>query len=226
MGFKTELHCHSSEFSRCSSQSGADKAKMYIENGYTTVVLTNHFCSSYPEHADYPAFVRNFYHAGEIMREAAGDKLNIITGMELTFKENGNDYLVFGMTEEKLLSVPQIFDMGLRCFYGWAKDNDVTVIQAHPMRFGIAVTEPWFVDGLEVYNASHDPYCNEAAEIWAAMYDPKYNRENRRFILTSGSDHHREGQWANGGIETEEPIRNMDDLLKVLWSGEYTLLRG
>lgn len=226
MSYKTELHCHSSEFSRCSGQSGADKAEMYIENGYTTVVLTNHFCSYYPEHKDYPAFVRHFFEAAEVMREAAGDRLNVITGMELTFKESGNDYLVYGMTEELLLSIPEIFDMGLQKFFHWADEHGVLVIQAHPLRFGIATRQPWYLHGIEVYNASHDNFCNKAADLWADLCEREYNYKDVRFIRTSGSDHHSKGQWANAGIETEMEIKDMAQLVDVLRNGEYTLLRG
>jgi len=102
----------------------------------------------------------------------------------------------------------------------------VLFIQAHPLRFGIATKEPWYLHGIEVYNASHDQFCNKAAELWADLYDREYNHEGRRFIRTSGSDHHREGQWANAGIETESPITDMAQLVDVLRSGEYTLLKG
>ena len=90
MPYKTELHCHTSEFSRCASQSGVDKVQVYIDAGYTSVVVTNHFCSYYPEHENYEKFTRDFFAAADVMREAAGDRLHIITGMELTFSENGN----------------------------------------------------------------------------------------------------------------------------------------
>ncbi len=226
MSYKTELHCHTSEFSRCSSQSGADKAEMYIKNGYTTVVVTNHFCAYYPEHKEYETFVRNFFEAADVMRQAAGDRLNVITGMELTFKESGNDYLVYGMTEELLLEIPEIFDMGLQQFFLWAEKHGVLVIQAHPLRFRIATREPWYLHGIEVYNASHDNFCNKAADLWADLCDREFYDGEPRYIRTSGSDHHHEGQWANAGIETDFEIKDMAQLVDVLKSGEYTLLKG
>lgn len=226
MSFKTELHCHTSEFSWCSNQSGVDKAEMYIENGYTTVVVTNHFCHYYPDHKEYESFTRRFFEAADVMRQAAAGRLNVITGMELTFKENGNDYLVYGMTEEMLLEIPEIFDMGMRNFFAWADERGVLMIQAHPLRFGIATKEPWYLHGIEVYNASHDRFCNRAAEVWADLYDSEFNKDGRRFIRTSGSDHHSAGQWANAGIVTDSPIKDMPQLVDVLKSGKYELLRG
>jgi len=224
MSYKTELHCHTSEFSRCAGMNGAETAEAYIAAGYTTVVVTNHFCSYYPEHADYPNFVKKFYRAGEVMREAAGDRLNVIIGMELTFRENGNDYLVYGFDEETLLSLPEIFDMGLRGFYPWAKEHGIVIVQAHPLRFNIRTVEPWYLDGVEIFNAAHNQYCNDAAMIWADLYDKFYNREDRYFIRTSGSDHHQSWQEIAGGIETDSPILTMADLVSTLRGGNYRLI--
>ncbi|MBQ7827362.1 MAG: hypothetical protein IJ386_03770 [Clostridia bacterium] len=226
MSYKTELHCHTSEFSRCSGQSGVDKAEMYIENGYSTVVVTNHFCAYYPEHKEYETFTRRFFEAADVMREAAKGRLNVLTGMELTFKESGNDYLVYGMTEDMLLEIPEIFDMGLQGFFHWTRERGVLVIQAHPLRFRIATREPWYLDGIEVYNASHDNFCNKAADLWADLCDREFYDGEPKFIRTSGSDHHSAGQWANAGIVTESPIKTMDELVNVLRGGEYELLRG
>lgn len=43
MKYKTELHCHTSEISACSRETGAEVAAKYIAHGYTTLVVTNHF---------------------------------------------------------------------------------------------------------------------------------------------------------------------------------------
>lgn len=225
MSYKTELHCHTSEFSWCSNQSGADKAEMYIEKGYTTVVVTNHFCPYYPDHKDHEAFVKRYFEAADTMRQAAQGRLNVITGMELTFKESGNDYLVYGMTEEMLLDMPDILDMGHRRFFEWANINGVLLIQAHPLRFGIETNEPWYLHGIEVFNGGHHDFCNKAAEAWADIYDKEFNTEGRRFIRTSGSDHHNSDQLIRGGIVTDTEIKNVSELIDTLKSGNYTLIR-
>ena len=224
MPYKTELHCHTSEFSRCANQSGVDKVQVYLDAGYTSVVVTNHFCSYYPEHKNYEKFTRDFFAAADVMREAAGDRLHIITGMELTFSENGNDYLVYGFDEETLLSLPEIFDMGLAGFYPWAKEHGIIIVQAHPLRFNIRTREPWLLDGIEIYNGGHHQFCNDAAMAWADLYDHHYNDDGRYFIRTSGSDHHRPDQFATGGIETDEPLITIEDVVTTLKSGNYRLV--
>lgn len=225
MTYRTELHCHTSEFSRCARQGGAETAEAYIACGYTTVVLTNHFCTYYPEHTDHRRFVDSFFGAAEVMRQAAGDRLTVLTGMELTLSESGNDYLVYGLTREMLLDMPNIYDLGIRGFYPVAKELGLIVVQAHPLRFGMRVTEPWYLDGVEVYNGSHDPFCNDAAELWASLYEKKYMREEgRRVIRTSGSDRHGAHNRICGGIETDSPITCMAELTETLRSGDYRLI--
>ena len=40
--FKTELHCHSTEVSACATATARHIVERYIDNGYSTLVLTNH----------------------------------------------------------------------------------------------------------------------------------------------------------------------------------------
>ncbi len=222
MSFKTELHLHTSDFSPCARQNGAEAADFYIDAGYSTVVVANHFTANFSDSGDFVPFVRRFFRAGEIMREAAGDRLTVLTGMELRFKDSINDYLVFGMIEEMLLTLPQIFDMGIGEFHAWAMDHGVLVIQAHPFRLGMKIVDHGCIDGAEVFNGEAGDVANDTAEFWAK----RCAFEHPGFILTSGSDHHRADQPAVGGIETEAPITTMDELCEVLRSGEYTILRG
>ena len=223
MSYKTELHCHTCDFVGIrSAENGAKKARTYIDAGYTTVVLTNHYRPYDP--ADHGEMVRRFFAAGEIMREAAGDRLTVITGMELKLRENGNDYLVFGMTEELLLGLPGIFDMTIGEFCTWATARGILVIQAHPFRVGSVPADPDLLDGAEIFNVCNPADVNKSAEAWAAEYADSH--PDRRFILTSGSDHHKVSHRAAGGIVTESPITDMDELMGVLKSGEYELLRG
>lgn len=220
MSYKTELHCHSSDFSLCSNQTGAEKAELYISAGYTTVALTNHYSWLLPGWEDHESFTRRFFRAGEIMREAAGGRLNVITGMELRFRENYNDYLVYGMTEEMLLSMPDIHDLTIAGFYERAGKLGLLVIQAHPFRPGMVVTMPDYLDGVEVYNGTHDrALYNDTALFWAE------NFKEKRLIMTSGSDHHNAYHAACGGIETERQIKTAEELVSVLKSGDYRLLR-
>ncbi len=220
MSYKTELHCHTRDHIGSSyAENGAEKAQTYIDAGYTTVVLANHYRPSDLEHGE---MVRKFFRAGELMREAAGDRLTVITGMELAL--GGNDYLVFGMTEEMLLGLPGIFGMPLGEFCKWAHERGGLVIQAHPFRSGSIPADPDLLDGAEIFNTCNPSEANDSAEAWAKEYADAHS--DRHFILTSGSDHHKATHRVTGGIETAEPVRDMEHLMDVLRSGKYELLRG
>ena len=43
MKFKTELHCHSAPVSACAKAYPEEIVQVYLEHGYHTIVLTNHF---------------------------------------------------------------------------------------------------------------------------------------------------------------------------------------
>ena len=95
MGYKTELHCHTSEVSGCSRETGAEVAAKYIEHGYTTLVVTNHFTrwtfdgddrgDTWEKKLDW------FYDAVDLVRKAAGGKLFVLDGLELHLNNDPTD---------------------------------------------------------------------------------------------------------------------------------------
>ncbi|MBQ6263103.1 MAG: PHP domain-containing protein [Clostridia bacterium] len=226
MKYRTELHCHTSEASGCADECAADTVEKYIALGYDTIVLTNHF-SRYEFDEDdpdsYGAMVDKQMRALRLAKEAAGDRLNVLFGIELRLYENSNDYLVFGVTEEFLRGHPELLHMDVWGAHAFLNENGAMMIHAHPMRTGCTITDPWSVDGYEVYNGHNQQRSrNEMALAWAS-----YGRSIRkRVIYTSGSDKHDRHHVPDGGIVTEEPITSMEQLLSVLESGNYKLMRG
>lgn len=225
MSYKTELHCHTSEVSPCSHESAAEVAAKYIENGYDTLVITNHAATDiFNYHIPGESFeekVKYYFDTVEQVRLAAGDKLHVIDGMEIRFDENNNDYLVFGMTPELLLSYPDVFKNGYRAFHYFAVDNGLVFIQAHPMRFGMTTTTPDWVDGYEIFNGHPNQRShNDVAEAWARHFT------RHKLILTSGTDNHDAYMTPDGGIETDAPITTPEELIAILRGGNYTLIRS
>ena len=99
-----------------------------------------------------------------------------------------------------------------------AREAGFLVVHAHPFRCGTHMMNPDLYDGYEVYNGNpRQQSHNELADVWADMNGK---------IKTSGSDFHKPGDPACGGIVTAERIRDNAALLRVLRSGNYTLLRG
>ena len=217
MQFKTELHAHTSEVSPCGHVTAPEVAERFIAEGYSSLVITNHYCDyvidnikgSWQEKMDYYVYP---YH---LMKEYAGDRLNVILGCELRFEGSINDYLIYGMTEEFLRQNPDLHKMNLRTFADLAHESGMLVVQAHPFRNGITIVNPALLDGMETFNGtpSYDGR-NRVAEEWAKQYG---------LIRTSGSDFHNPDQRGYGGILTSAAIRTGEELVSVLKSGNYTL---
>ena len=219
MEYKTELHCHSRDASGCSSESAEGIVRKYLEAGYTTVCLTNHFCpdSKDDDDAAWEAKVDKLYRAYDILTEAADGRLTILMGMELRFSQNSNDYLVFGFDRDYLMTHRDIHRMGIGNYIRMAREDGLLTIQAHPFRNGMTVTDPRRVDGIEVFNGhpGHNSH-NDVAELWA---------KQAGVIMTSGTDHHNPDHLPDGGIITAAPVTSVTQLIDLLKSGEYTLIK-
>lgn len=221
MTYKTELHCHTAEASVCATENCADTVEKYIREGYTTVVLTNH----YSKHTRFAAEVVNktdfteyYLNAYRKMKDYAGERLNVILGAEVTF-DNGDpdDYLVYGITEEFLLAHKDILSSNIRDFHDLCTENGFVVVQAHPFRNGMVLRDPWFIDGIEVFNGSDEPNHNDIADMWANYY-PQH-------IKTAGTDHHGAEDQPASALATDVPMTSGQQIADVLRSGNYALIK-
>ncbi len=217
MPYLTELHAHTSEVSRCAHVDAAAVVDRYLREGYTSLVISNHFNNYTLDTAgsDWQARADYFLRAWRRATERAGNRMHVLLGMEIRFPENMNDYLVFGLDEQYVLSHPYLYDMNLRDFSELAHADGLLVIQAHPFRNGMTVMPPELLDGYEVFNGhvgqrSRNPMTRE----WCRM---------QKKIPTSGSDFHNADFYTDAGILTDEPITDMNRLCAVLRSGDYTL---
>lgn len=217
--YKTEMHCHTSEISRCSNETGAEVVEKYLRFAYSSVVITNHIHSNYLPGNTWREQIDNYFDAIELAKQAGGDRLSVLSGMELLFDGSENEFLVYGAKREYFYDTPDLFSWDLRRFYEFACEKDMIVIQAHPMRFDMELIPPDHVHGVELFNgslliSSH----NDVTEEWVKCFPDK------KFIFTSGSDNHRDWQDPKAGILTDEPIRTDAELLRVLRSGDYGLI--
>lgn len=243
--YKTELHCHTATVSRCAKDTPEHLVEQYLEYGYSTVLITDHFAPWYLEdfYKTYDrcdgAYFPTGFDRGIIERSRRGeatwaDKIEFqfagyrrvkeLAPQELTVLpcaearivplKMSNDYLVFGMTPELLLQHPEIFELGFREYLDFCRANGVLLVQAHPFRRWMTLHDVRYIDGLEVFNAGGDR--NDIAELWA---------DDAHLIKTSGSDYHNPTDKPLGGILTEERITSLPQLVSILKSGEYELIR-
>lgn len=218
MTYKTELHLHSAEGSACGKATSDQIVQVYLEAGYTTIVLTNHFSpNTYKdlqpmtpeEKAEYYIAA---YHA---LKNAAGDKLNVLFGMELYPLDRDCDHLIYGMTEEFLRAHPDLMELPFPTTSELVREAGMILCQAHPFRNDMKVGDPKYLDGFEAYNAHTAAFRNEIAARWADEFS---------LIKVGGSDYHGFHHKAESGIITDFPITTNEELLEVLRSGNYKIL--
>lgn len=219
--YKYELHCHTSEVSRCGTVSGAQAAKMYKEAGYDGLVITDHYSpmTFSPLTVCRPQKAADFYMSGyRSALSEADENFTVLLGMELRYYATANDYLVFGVTEDFLKNSGNLMAAYPRRFYSLAKKNGLIVVQAHPFRELMIRTNPKYLDGCEVYNGKQ----KSESESQNAM---NWAEEKNMKIRTSGSDFHRPSNLAKGGIATTRKIKTNKDLIEVLVNGDFSIIK-
>lgn len=224
--YKLEMHCHHREISACATCSADELIMRYRAAGYSGIVSTNHLNGATKLGSDSGTWkekARYFFHGIEMLKKAAGEGFDVLPGCEVNLTPKNwpvflpNDYLIYGITEEWLISAGDVREMTLDRLCACAREAGLPIIQAHPFRCGTVLMNPDLLDGYETYNGSRHQSYNGLAETWARMNGK---------IMTSGSDFHYTGDTPSGGILTSERIRHRDDLIKTLFSGNYQLLGG
>ena len=216
------MHFHTKNTSNCANVSAKIAVEEYIKAGYDGIVVTDHLSTStymkygrellsWKKKVDF--FLRGYKEA----LKTANGRINVLLGMELRFKtsEGDNDYLVYGITEEFLHEHPELLNLNIKKFYKLAQENGFLVFQAHPFRVGMKVTNPNFLDGVEIFNGNprHNS-SNDIAEMWAKKYD---------LLVTSGSDYHEIEDLGSGGIWFDKEIKDNKQLVEELLKGEYEI---
>ena len=222
MNYKSDLHCHTIDVSKCADLALEEMIENYILAGYSSMVITDHFSPATFEDKPLSWSEKcNFYLSGyKRANKIANGRINILLGMEYRNIYTPNDYLVFGVTEEfiKKYNTSQtnnILNMHLKEFAQIVHANNMLIYQAHPFRNGLTILKPGHTDGIETLNAhkGHDSR-NDIAKAWAKKYN---------LMVCGGSDCHHKGGEARGGIVTGFEIKTNADLLKAL-KGEFSLI--
>ncbi len=217
MSYRFDMHIHTSESSGCGEVSAKDVVERYINLGYDGICITDHmnvhnakkFGSTYPEQAE--AFLRGYRAA----KEAAGNRLKVILGMEIRFLDYDNDYLVFGFDEDFIFGRDLTKFEELEQFRPFADENGLVIYQAHPFRDNMSIVDTSLLDGIEVYNGhgGHDSR-NDMAYAWA-------KRNGKR--MSSASDFHRETGMEPGGILLDGMPEDSKEFARMLINNEYKL---
>ena len=209
--------------SKCAVSTPEQIVDQYIKFGYSTVVITDHLneCNflRISKTADLDERIESFLLGYKKVKEAAGDRLNVLLGAELSFNGTGStDFLIYGATEEFFRKTPDLYLHDRHWASAHIHNNGLLFYQAHPFRFSSMLCEPHLLDGIEVYNGQAEQNShNNLSEEWVRMYP------NLKVI--SGTDHHGPGHYPTAGIYTDEPITSNEQLMEILRSGNYSLIR-
>ena len=211
-----ETHLHTAETSGCAELSANQAVTLYHKNGYSGLVVTDHYVDTFFESAalSWSDQIERFltgYRAAKRAGDACG--MTVLLGIELRFQHNANDYLVYGVTPEFLLKHPRLYTMNEQTFSDLAKRHGLLVIQAHPFRDHNELCPIEYLDGIEVYNGQPEHRNRNELALQAA---------NRYALIgISGSDCHDVNSACTGGIEEVYPIRSDKDLLAQLRAGAF-----
>ena len=221
MEFKYDLHVHTKEISPCGRLSVEEIIDKYIEKGYSGLVLTDHFRKGYfrkCEREEWKEKTKEYFYSYDRGIEYCKDKdFYIGLGMEISFNNDTNDFLVFGFGKGDFLENQWMIEMGLKNFYNKFK-NKAIIIQAHPHRQkGSTLENIKYLHGLEINN--QNPRHNNNNDLTKSVYE-----ENPWLIATGGSDVHQEEDLCTTGIYTNEKITSDKDLVKILRNKEFKII--
>ena len=222
---RLEMHIHTSEVSPCADCTAAEAVRRCISRGYDGMVVTDHFNEDasramMKELATWQARVDFFLRGYRAAKEAAPAGFMVLLGMELRFMGQGiNEYLVYGFDEQFLYDNEGIDRLDIKRFSELARMSGFLLAQAHPFRWGMALTPAKLLDGMEVYNGnSHHASHNDFAALWARKHG---------LLAIAGSDYHGGDTgdgMAPGGIRLREPVREVKELVKAVKNRQYTVL--
>lgn len=218
--FKVELHAHSNPASLCSQVSPEELVDIYANRGFSALVLTNHFCRQEDETAaDYIERYLQDFERAKTAGEARG--LRVYLGAELTFTENVNHYLLFGVDRERLSLVYDCLPHGVERFRKEHPMPDSVFLQAHPRRDHMQQVDPSLLDGVEALNM-HPEHNARAGFVL------RYAKEHELPIAVAGSDFHHPnvGHEGLGAVRMSELPEDEFALAKILRSGDFIVEIG
>ena len=221
--YKYEMHLHSSP---CSG--GGRDIREHIDElmskGFSGAVITNHFFAgdnridrNLPWEEFIDAYRQDYLYGLEYAKQFDFD---LLFGLEEHIT-NGQEILLYGITPELIAAHPELKRTSAEKYVEVVHSAGGLVYQAHPYRARDYVRSPFplecldILDGIEVYNAGNEPEWNEKAQQLA---------DELGLACVAGSDGHKSAGRA--GIVAKERIRNNGDLVRILKSRDYTILRN
>ena len=219
--FKIETHLHTKPVSACAHFEPEEMIRFYKEAGYDVVFVSDHFAPHHfgklGDHLSWKEKVGLLYDSF-LRAKAEGEKhgITVLFSPELSLK--GNHYLLYNVTLEFLESRDDFFDMTLEEFHAVAKENGITIFQAHPLRDGKCFPTLEYVDGVEIINTNprHENFDEDVLKLL----------KGHNFLVSAGSDAHRTEDIAGAAVLSPTPIKTTNEYLELLKSGKAKLMKS
>ena len=220
--YRYETHLHTSPVSICAKKTVRENLEFYKSLGYDGVFITNHFLDgnfvarntdlSYEEKIK--IYISDYTEGSEIGKELG---IRVFFGVELSYR--GTDFLVYGLEPEWYLAHPEIMEMEKSTELPYLIKEGGFVVHAHPFREATYIDHirlfPRCIQGVEVFNANRTAFENKMADRYADSYG---------FCKTAGSDNHAgEGQKILAGLESDTPIKDVNDFIERVKNGEMSI---
>ncbi len=233
MKYLYDLHCHTSEGSKCGASSVKELLEYYKNAGFSGFCITDHFTgnSTVPEGAPWRKRVESIWNIYDgIRNEAERLGVSVFPAMEYSMRSSreeflpvtGNDFVVLGLTKEWLLENEAAFDLDFDLLCDEIHKAGGFIIHAHPFLEGhwikSIILYPHAVDAVEIYNGHAGESVNAAAKWYAAHYG---------LLEVAGSDNHRTGEDIIAGVETERKCETVYELIEEIKAGRAApFMRG
>ena len=227
MSYLYETHLHTAEVSRCAVSGGAEYIAGYKNQGYTGIIVTDHFFNGHcliSRKLPWDVWVNRFF-SGYEKAKAEGDRLglDVFFGWEETF-DSCDDYLIYGLGKEWLLDHPEVRTWTRGEQYRAVRDAGGCVVQAHPFRqrnyIERVILSTGCVDAIEAANGGHEDFSYDAL---ACRYAQKLGKP-----ITAGTDIHDAGMVYFGqilGVYTEKKLESIDDYVKIILNNKISGLK-
>ena len=217
--YKYETHMHTSEVSPCARSTAAEQVKAYKENGYTGIIVTDHFPTN---HHRFPSWAKKieFLLSGYETAKKEGEKIGLDVFFGWEYRIYGSDFLTYGLSLDFLLANPKIEEMDIKRYCELIRGNGGFVVQAHPFREGGWIphpfpTNPQYIDGIEVFNASILDEENQKAVEFAKKND---------LPMQAGSDAH-DAQWPFlSGVTLKSKATDIFDIITAIKTKQAELI--
>lgn len=222
-----ELHMHTAESSRCAKSSAADMVAAYHSKGFTGVVVSDHLMNVQSHARDEQVWEKRVEKqlAGYYAALKAGQQLGIevYCGWELTYRDNGEDYLTLGLSPQFLYDNPWCENWEIERYRDAVHAAGGILVRAHPYRQAWYIHTPCVeregvADAVEVFNGGNSrPEENDKALLYAQVHG---------MPMTGGSDAHHVEETARGYIGLDERAQDYAALCDAIRNGKAHVIHS